>query len=71
MVGSMASVLLPDGDGPAPAGELSPLMDSLFDAGFAALVMNWPEWPRQLLRVSAHLYNTPDDYLALAEALST
>jgi isopenicillin-N epimerase len=71
MVGSMASVLLPDGDGPAPAGELSPLMDQLFDAGFAALVMNWPQWPRQLLRVSAHLYNTPDDYLALAEALST
>ena len=71
MVGSMASVLLPDGDGPAPAGELSPLMDPLFDAGFAALVMNWPQWPRQLLRVSAHLYNTPDDYLALAEALST
>jgi isopenicillin-N epimerase len=71
MVGSMASVLLPDGDGPAPAGELSPLMDPLFDAGFAALVMNWPEWPRQLLRISAHLYNTPDDYLALAEALRT
>lgn len=71
MVGSMASVLLPDGDGPAPAGELSPLMDPLFDAGFAALVMNWPEWPRQLLRVSAHLYNTPDDYRALAETLST
>jgi isopenicillin-N epimerase len=71
MVGSMASVLLPDGDGPAPPGELSPLMDPLFDAGFAALVMNWPEWPRQLLRISAHLYNTPDDYLALAEALRT
>lgn len=70
MVGSMASVLLPDGEGPAPAGELSPLMDPLFDAGFAALVMNWPEWPRQLLRVSAHLYNTPDDYLALAGALA-
>ena len=71
MVGSMASVLLPDGDGPRPAGQLSPVMDPLFDAGFATLVMNWPEWPRQLLRVSAHLYNTPDDYRALAEALST
>jgi isopenicillin-N epimerase len=71
MVGSMASISLPDGEGPAPAGELSPLMDPLFDAGFATLVMNWPEWPRQLLRISAHLYNTPDDYLALAEALST
>jgi isopenicillin-N epimerase len=71
MIGSMASVLLPDGSGPSPGGELSPLMDQLFDAGFAALVMNWPQWPHQLLRVSAHLYNTPADYRALAGTLRT
>jgi selenocysteine lyase/cysteine desulfurase len=46
-------------------------MDQLFDAGFAALVMNWPQWPHQLLRVSAHLYNTPADYRALAGTLRT
>ena len=71
MVGSMASVLLPDGSGPSPGGELSPLTDRLFDAGFATLVMNWPQWPRQLLRLSAHLYNTPADYRDLAETLRT
>jgi len=71
MIGSMASVLLPDGSGPSPQGELSPLMDRLFDDGFATLVMNWPQWPRQLLRLSAHLYNMPADYRDLAEALRT
>ena len=71
MIGSMASVLLPDASGPSPGGELSPLMDQLFDAGFATLVMNWPQWPRQLLRLSAHLYNTPADYRDLAETLRT
>ena len=71
MIGSMASVLLPDGSGPSPEGELSPLMDELFDAGFATLVMNWPQWPQQLLRLSAHLYNTPTDYRDLAEPRRT
>jgi isopenicillin-N epimerase len=69
MVGSMASVVLPDATGPDPGGELSPMMDDLFDAGFAAIVMNWPQWPRQLLRISAHLHNTVDDYSALAGRL--
>lgn len=71
MVGSMASLILPDRNGPDPGGDLSPLTDELFDLGLMALVMNWPHWPNQLLRVSAHLYNTPDDYTALAEALRT
>lgn len=71
MVGSMASIVLPDREGPAPGGELSPLMGELLDAGFAALVMNWPSWPNQLLRLSAHHYNTVEDYQALAELLRT
>jgi isopenicillin-N epimerase len=69
MVGSMASVFLPDATGPDPGGDLSPMMGDLFDAGFSAIVMNWPGWPSQLLRISAHLYNTSDDYSALAERL--
>jgi isopenicillin-N epimerase len=69
MVGSMASVFLPDATGPDPGGDLSPIMGDLFDAGFSAIVMNWPGWPSQLLRISAHLYNTSDDYSALAERL--
>ena len=71
MVGSMASVVLPDASGPDPGGELSPMMDDLFDAGFSTIVMNWPGWPHQLLRISAHLHNTADDYLALAAMLRT
>lgn len=71
LVGAMASLILADRDGPDPGGDLSPLTDELFDVGLMALVMNWPHWPRQLLRVSAHLYNTPDDYTVLAEALRT
>ena len=59
MVGSMASVVLPDATGPDPGGDLSPMMDDLFDAGFSTIVMNWPRWPSQLLRISAHLHNTP------------
>ena len=71
MVGSMASVVLPEAAGPDPGGELSPMMDDLFDAGFSTIVMNWPRWPSQLLRISAHLHNTTDDYSALAAMLRT
>jgi isopenicillin-N epimerase len=71
MVGSMAAVLLPDLQGPNPGGDLSPLMDELMGQDFVTLVMNWPQWPRQLLRISAHLYNTPDEFRSLAEFLRT
>jgi isopenicillin-N epimerase len=71
MVGSMASIPLPDRDGPNPGGELSPLMDELIDLGFATLVMNWPTWPQQLIRISAYLYNTASEYRDLAGVLRT
>jgi hypothetical protein len=47
------------------------MMEELFDAGFSTIVMNWPRWPHQLLRISAHLHNTADDYSALAAMLRT
>jgi isopenicillin-N epimerase len=71
MIGSMASILLPDATGPDPGGDLSPATDVLFDRGWFALVMNWPSWPAQLLRISAHLYNTLDEYQSLAVTLRT
>ena len=64
------TIILPEGAGPAPEGELSPLMAELLEDGFETLVMNWPEWPAQLLRVSAHHYNDLDEYRALAGVLS-
>jgi isopenicillin-N epimerase len=68
MIGSMASVPLPDATG-APMGDQSPLMGELSDQGFSVIVQIWPQWPRQLIRLSAHLYNTPDDYQALVDRL--
>ena len=69
MVGSMASVPLPAFSGNRPMGMLSPLGTQLLDDGFETVVMFWPDWPDQLLRVSAHLYNTIDEFEALAGAL--
>jgi isopenicillin-N epimerase len=71
MIGTMAAIRLPDRGGEHPGGELSPLMDDLIDAGFETLVMNWPSWPSQLLRVSAHHYNRLEEYEALAKVLGT
>lgn len=69
MIGSMASVLLPDASGLPTRGDLSPLMGELSQEGFSVIVQLWPQWPHQLMRLSAHLYNTPEDYTALADRL--
>ena len=71
MVGAMASLPLPDTTGEDPGGVDSLLTKRLIDAGFEALVMHWPRWPRQVLRVSAHHYNTVEEYEALATVLKT
>jgi isopenicillin-N epimerase len=70
MVGSMAAIPLPDGVGDPLPNLLSPLNDRLLEAGFETLVYPWPEWPRQVIRISAHLYNTLDEYEKLAAVLS-
>lgn len=69
MIGSMASVTLPNAHGLPKRSDVSPLMDELSDDGFSVVVPIWPEWPGQLIRLSAHLYNTTDDYFALADRL--
>lgn len=70
MIGCLAAIVLPEAKGENPRQELSPLMFELLDAGFETLVMVWPEWPGQVLRVSAAPYNTLDEYSALAEVLT-
>ena len=71
MLGAMAAVPLPDGS----PNELSPLsIDPLQDALFERFsievpVMQWPSPPKRVLRVSAQLYNTIDEYERLANAL--
>jgi isopenicillin-N epimerase len=71
MVGSLASVVLPDG----PPGEIAwrrpdPLQARLYEHwGIEVPVVTWPVAPRRLIRISAQLYNRREQYVALAEAL--
>ena len=72
MIGSMASVPLPDGDGRPPAAPyyLEPLQEWLFtEAHIEVPICTWPAPPKRLVRVSAQLYNTPAEYQRLVDAL--
>jgi isopenicillin-N epimerase len=71
MLGSMAAVPLPDGsESDAPALYGDPLQDKLlFDHGIEVPLVPWPHPPKRLLRISAQLYNTMDEYEKLAAAL--
>ena len=71
MIGALASVPLPDAPVGAPSlPAAEPLHRTLLDEhGVEVPVFPWPAPPKRLLRVSAHLYNTEDDYEALARAL--
>lgn len=72
MLGSMAAIPLPDGDATAaPALYGDPMQDVLFDKyGIEVPVVPWPKAPRRVLRVSAQLYNTLDEYERLASAVT-
>ncbi len=66
MIGSMAAVALPD----APPDERPGLQDALFDEDRIEVpIIPWPAHPKRLVRVSAQLYNRPDEYDRLAAAL--
>jgi isopenicillin-N epimerase len=71
MIGSLASLRLPDGDGEAHWRRTDPLQRRLFEAwGIEVPVMSWPAAPRRLIRVSAQLYNRREHYERLAQALA-
>jgi len=72
MLGSLASVPLPDAIGPAPTGPLflDPVQVRLWQRhAIEVPVFTWPAAPRRLLRISAQLHNAPAQYEALAAAL--
>jgi isopenicillin-N epimerase len=72
MIGSLATVPLPDG-GPSArldAFAIDPLQRVLFEQhGIEVPVFTWPAPPRRHLRISAQAYNEPAEYAALAQAL--
>jgi isopenicillin-N epimerase len=70
MLGSMAAVPLPDGPAYVPTLIGDPLQDALlFEHRIEVPIVPWPSQPRRLLRVSAQLYNTIEDYETLIGAL--
>lgn len=75
MIGSMAALPLPDGQpgaAPQPPFFVDPLQDRLREeAGIEVPVMPWPAFPRRLIRVSAQLYNSLEQYEQLADLLAS
>jgi isopenicillin-N epimerase len=72
MIGSLAALPLPDGSPEPPESPLysDPLQNSIVrDHGIEVPVIPWPSAPRRLLRISAQLYNTFDQYERLAVVL--
>lgn len=73
MVGSLASVPLPDASDDRPSKSplyLDPLQDRILaQHGIEVPIIPWPAPPRRLVRVSAQLYNSLSDYRRLAAAL--
>lgn len=71
MIGSMASLPLPDGDATvAPSLYGDPLQDRLLEEfAIEVPIAPWPHPPKRLVRVSAQLYNTIEDYSRLADSL--
>jgi isopenicillin-N epimerase len=73
MVGSIASIVLPGRgiENPDPTVFGDPLQAGLLQRhGIEVPVFPWGEPPQRLLRISAQLYNEPEEYERLADALS-
>ncbi|MFB2921754.1 aminotransferase class V-fold PLP-dependent enzyme [Aerosakkonema funiforme] len=71
-IAAMAVVPLPDAVPDAGKAPLIPfLQDALFKKfGIEVPVIPWPAAPKQLLRISAQIYNTPAQYEYLALAIA-
>jgi isopenicillin-N epimerase len=71
MIGSIASILLPDGTTDVAWRRPDPIQRRLFEEWQIEVpVMNWPAAPRRLVRISAQLYNRIDHYERLTRALA-
>jgi isopenicillin-N epimerase len=73
MIGSMAAVPLPDRTSATAPPMLhgDPLQDALlFEDRIEVPIVLWPDPSKRVLRISAQLYNTTDEYQRLADALA-
>lgn len=69
MIGSIASIPLPP-RAARPVSGYAPsdaLYDALIEAKFEVPVFHWPASPRRFIRISAQIYNRPEEYDRLAE----
>jgi isopenicillin-N epimerase len=72
MIGSLASVPLPDGLDMdySHTGDNDPIHTELLDRhGIEVPVIAWPRPPKRLIRLSAQIYNKPQEYEDLVDAL--
>ena len=71
MIGSLASVLLPDSRTVEKGWRVrDPLQERLFEGyGIEVPIMRWPAPPRRLVRVSAAALQPAPQYARLADAL--
>jgi len=72
MIGSIASVPLPDGKSEtAPSLYGDPIKDRLlFESSIEVPVVPWPRPPKRVLRISAQLYDEIGEYQLLARELA-
>ena len=71
MIGCLASLPLPAGSPAPPKSALyaDPLQDALLARGIEVPVIPWPAPPQRLIRISAQIYNRPEQYELLARSL--
>lgn len=72
LIGSLASLPLPDGSPEPPKSALyaDPLQERLLaEHGIEVPIVPWPAPPKRLIRISAQLYNHEDQYRKLAAVL--
>lgn len=70
MIGTMAAIELPPAE-QATEGIIDPLTGAITESHRIEVpVFSFPESPRRVVRLSAHLYNTHEDYEVLADALA-
>lgn len=78
MIGSLATIVLPDHTPPTPVSKpptgVDPLQENLFtkhNIEVPIIATNPPlvGWPKRFVRISAQVYNDPEDYRRLGKAI--